>query len=87
MRLAVLTLFALLALAVPAAHGKPNVVLGLEEENFALLKEGKPIRVNLHNLDPDGPPTDLPDITVMIAAVDTDDWRQFVSRLNTSEDT
>src|SRR5436190_2035329 len=32
MRLAVLTLFALLALAVPAAHGKPNVVFILADD-------------------------------------------------------
>ncbi len=49
--------------------GKPFVMLGLEDENIRRLLEGKPIRVNLRNLDPDGPPVDeLPDLELFIAA-------------------
>lgn len=61
--------------------GKATVVLGLDPDNLTRLAQGEPVRVNLRDLDPDGPPTSLPDIDVMIAATDTDDWRAFVARL------
>lgn len=53
--------------AVGEADGKPLVILGLEPQNMARLREGQPIRVNLRNLVPGGPPIDaLPDVDVVI---------------------
>jgi hypothetical protein len=42
------------------------VLLGLDAENMARLRDGEPISVNLRNLDPDVPREDLPDIDVVI---------------------
>lgn len=53
--------------AVLYDRGKPIVVLGLSEENMVRLHAGQPVQVNLKHLDPNGPPTDLPDIEVVIA--------------------
>lgn len=61
--------------------GRRTVVLGLEPVNLERLTKGEPIKVNLRNLDPDGPPTPLPDIDVYIAATDTDDWEKFIEML------
>lgn len=57
---------------------KKAVILGLDPENVERLLKGEPIRVNLNELDPDGPPTGLPDIDVYVAATDTEDWRRFI---------
>ena len=60
---------------------RPTVVLGLDAVNFGRIARGEPIKVNLRDLDPDGPPTGLPDIDVLIGATDTDDWRTFMKKL------
>lgn len=46
--------------------GLPMVFLGLDDENLRRLTTDQPIRVNLARLDPDGAPTDLPPITVVV---------------------
>lgn len=61
--------------------GTPTVVLGLEPVNMARLARGEPIKVNLRMLDPDGPPTSLPDVDLYVAATATDDWQAFIERL------
>lgn len=61
--------------------GRPTVVLGLQPDNFRKLAEGDPIKVNLRDFDPDGPPTTLPDIDVIVADTATDDWRLFLESL------
>lgn len=48
------------------ADGKPVVLLGLEAQNMDRLRDGQPVRVNLRRLVPGGPPTDLPDIDVVV---------------------
>lgn len=47
-------------------NGMPVVFFGLDDENLRRLKFDQPIRINLARLDPDGVPTDLPSITVVI---------------------
>lgn len=44
----------------------PIVMLGLSMENINKLKEDEPIRVNIKNLVPGEPPTNLPDIDILI---------------------
>ena len=47
--------------------GTPFVMLGLDAQNLARVREGQPIQVNLRHLDPDGPPVEqLPDLNVII---------------------
>lgn len=58
----------------------PTVVLGLAAENMARMTRGEPIKVNLRTLNPSGPPTALPDVDVIVAATDTDDWEKFMAR-------
>jgi hypothetical protein len=55
-------------LGAPAA-----VLLGLDAENMARLREGEPVQVNLRNLDPDEPREDLPDLDVVIFFAGTDE--------------
>jgi len=57
--------------------GKPLVLLGLEPVNLNRLREGQPIKVNLRQLDPDGPPTDLPDIDVAVFFAGGDELRML----------
>lgn len=57
------------------------IVLGLEPANLKRIAEGEPIAVNLRDIDPDGPPMDLPDIDLFVGATDTDDWRAFMAKL------
>lgn len=61
-------------------NGQRIVVLGLEPENLRRLQMGEPVRVNLRHLIPGAAPTGLPDIDVMVAATDTDDWRGFAAK-------
>lgn len=50
-------------------HNQPVVILGLTTDNLERLAASRPIRLNLHYLDPDGPPTRLPDIDIVIFSV------------------
>lgn len=59
----------------------PMVVFGLDATSFLRLGRGQPIRVNLRDLDPDGPPTKLANIDIVIADVNTDDFRKFLERV------
>jgi hypothetical protein len=65
------------AVLTPKGGEPESVILGLDEVNIQRLREGKPIHVNLHHLDPDGPPTKLPNINIVIA-YDNDDFREFL---------
>lgn len=66
-------------------NGQRIVVLGLEPENLRRMQLGEPVRVNLRHLVPGEKPTDLPDIDVMVAATDTDDWRGFINDLGVTD--
>lgn len=62
-------------------NGRPTVILGLTPENLRRMAEGQPAQVNLRDLDPDGPPTPLPDVDVLICDTTTEDWRRGLARL------
>jgi hypothetical protein len=52
-------------------------MVGLDPVNLERMARGEPVELNLRNIDPGGPTTVLPDIDIVIAATDTDDWRRF----------
>jgi hypothetical protein len=54
--------------ATGTREGRRWVLFGLQDENLRRLRDGKPIRVNLQQLNPGALPNpELPDIDVMIA--------------------
>lgn len=65
------------AVLTPKGGEPETVILGLDEENMRRLRDNKPIKVNLHHLDPDGPPTKLPNLNIVIA-YDNDEFREFL---------
>lgn len=68
------------AVLTPKGGEPETIILGLDEVNITRLKDNKPIKVNLHHLDPDGPPRDdLPDINIVIA-YDNDEFREFLEK-------
>lgn len=67
------------AVLTPKGGEPETVLLGLDEENISRLRNNKPIKVNLLHLDPDGPPTKLPNLNIVIA-YDNDEFRDFLKR-------
>jgi hypothetical protein len=67
------------AVLTPKGGEPETVILGLDEVNIQRLRDNKPIRVNLHHLDPDGPPTKLPNINIVIV-YDNADFREFLEQ-------
>lgn len=68
------------AVLTPKGGEPETIILGLDEVNITRLKDNKPIKVNLHHLDPDGPPTNLPNINIVIA-YDNDEFRDFLEEV------
>jgi hypothetical protein len=68
------------ALLTPHDGSPATVVLGLDEENMTRLRQNKPIHVNLHHLDPGGPPIDLPNLNVVLA-YDNDELREWLQAM------
>jgi hypothetical protein len=75
------------AVLTPHDGSPPTVVLGLDEENITRLHKNKPIFVNLHHLDPGGPPTKLPNINVVLAFDNEElrDWLQTMAGSSAAE--
>jgi hypothetical protein len=71
------------AILTPHDGSPATVVLGLDDENIRRLLDNKPIHVNLLHLDPGGPPTNLPDLNVVLA-YDNADLREWLQKVEGS---
>lgn len=77
----------MLRLAGNWSNGTPFVILGLDKRNLGLMREGQPIRLNLRNLDPDGPPVEeLPDLELVLVFAGTDEVSKLMAIIQEHEE-